>query len=166
MLRPPGVAKVDEGGDVDMRSTNLPDLIGGVLVAAAGLFVLIYGLAHYRIGTSHNMGPGYFPASLGGVTTAIGFLIIGMSFRLSSKIEQIGWRSAFWVFASVIGFITGMIWLGLLPAVMLTVILSSLADPDSRPLETVFLIVAACVGTWLIFTVGLGLTTPLLRMPF
>lgn len=149
-----------------MRHKNLPDMIGGVLVAAVGSFVLLYALTHYHMGSSHNMGPGYFPVSLGAVTAGTGLLIVLSSFRTSAEAEEIGWRSALWVFASIIGFIGGMMWFGLLPAVAVTVILSSFADPASRPLETIALIVAACVGTWLIFSVGLGLTTPLLRMPF
>lgn len=149
-----------------MRNGNPTDLIGGVLVALVGLFVCFYALAHYRIGTPQNMGPGYFPASLGGVTAVIGLVIVAMSFRVSASIPEIAWLSALWIFVSLIGFITGMIWFGMLPAVALTVIFSSFADKDSRPLETVFLIIAACIGTWLIFSVGLGLTAPLLRMPF
>jgi hypothetical protein len=149
-----------------MRNGNPVDLIGGILVALAGLFVLFYALAQYRLGTPQNMGPGYFPASLGSLTAVIGLVIIAMSFRVSASFPEIAWLSAFWIFVSIIGFIVGMIWLGMLPAVALTVIFSSLADRDSRPRETVLLVIAACVGTWLIFSVGLGLTAPPVRMPF
>jgi hypothetical protein len=149
-----------------MRNGNPVDLIGGILVALVGLFFLFYALAHYRLGAPQNMGPGYVPASFGTVTAVVGFVIIAMSFRVPGSFSEIAWLPAFWIFVSIIGFIAGMIWFGMLPAVALTVVFSSLADKESRPRETIFLIIAACVGTWLIFSVGLGLTAPLLRMPF
>jgi hypothetical protein len=145
---------------------SVPDLVGGLLVLALGLFVFLYAQEHYRIGTARSMGPGYFPAVLGLVTMSLGGLIVLAAFRRSEPLPEVAWRAALWVFAAILAFFLGMRWFGLVPAIFMTVVVSSLGDPDSRPLGTLLLAVAVSAFCWAVFSYGLGLPIPVFKVPF
>jgi hypothetical protein len=69
------------------------------------------------------------------------------------------------VLASIAGFALVLGQFGLIPAVVVGVGLAALGDRTSRPLPTLALAVAAALGCWLAFSVGLGLQMPGLRVP-
>jgi hypothetical protein len=68
-----------------------------------------------------------------------------------------------WVSASLVAFGLAFTWLGLVPAIILTVVIAAAADRTSRPLSAVLLGVGFAIGAWLIFRVGLNLPMPAFR---
>jgi hypothetical protein len=147
-----------------MRGGNLRDLVGGLLVAAIGLCFLA-GALEMRIGSAMEMGPGYFPMLIGGLVIALGLVIVAVSLARSGRVGEVDWRPMIAVLASIAGFALALGQFGLIPAVVVGVGLAALGDRTSRPLPTLVLAVAAALGSWLAFSVGLGLQMPGLRVP-
>jgi hypothetical protein len=147
-----------------MRRANLRDLVGGLLVAAVGLCFLV-GALNMRIGSAMEMGPGYFPMLVGGVVIALGLVIAAVSFARPGRIEEVEGRPMLAVFASIGGFALVLGQFGLIPAIVAGVGLAALGDRTSRPLPTLVLAVTVALGSWLAFSVGLGLPMPGLRVP-
>lgn len=144
---------------------NPKDTIGAALSFLAGLIWLVHGLS-YPMGSMVRMGSGFFPVLLGAVTIILsGFLLI-RAVTVEDSLEPVLWRPFAAICAALAAFGIVLLWFGLGPAIVATVLISSLADPSSRPLGTVVLAAVLTIGTWLIFIVGLGMTVPLFRAPF
>lgn len=148
-----------------MERFDIKDLLGGTAVSGLGLFVL-YNAFGYPMGTASSMGPGYFPALLGGITLVLGLLITVQSLFRRGALPKISWRPLLAVLGSVLLFVLLMRSFGLLPAIVATIGVSSLGDRQARLLSTLLLAAGCALGAWLIFDVGLGLSLPMLRVPF
>lgn len=147
-----------------MKSLNVRDIVGGLLVGAVGLYFLV-GALKMRLGSTLEMGPGYFPMMVGGLVLAFGIVIVVMALATSGRFEQLHWRPMLAVLASISGFALFVGQFGLIPAMAIGVALAALGDRTSRPAQTVVLAVVAALGAWLIFRVGLGLSMPGLKLP-
>lgn len=164
---------------VPLEGRNIPDkegvltvldrreLTGGLLVAATGAAIAIYGAAHYAMGSVVSMGPGMIPVAMG-VLLAIFGLIIALGARTAPrtrhsavKIEAPGV-----ILASVLAFALLISSFGLLPAVAGTVILATLAERPFRPMLSLKLAAGMTVIAWLIFVVAMRLSIPLIKWPF
>ena len=149
-----------------MNRKVMPEVTAGLAVFLLGLFVLLYTFRTYDLGTPRHMGPGFYPAVLGVVTMIIAGVIVFRSFQLASEWPRVPWRPAIAICASVLAFIYGLSWFGMVPAAFLTVGIAAFADRESSPIATVVLAVFTAVTTWLIFSVGLGMPIPAFRTPF
>lgn len=141
------------------------DLIGGLALLAIGVGFTLHAL-DLGIGTTRRMGAGYFPM-LGGLfvsTTAL--LIVLLSLRRTGTVERPAWRAFAGIVAAIGTFVVAMPWVGLLPAVVATVLVAATADGRSRPIAAVILGIGMAVAVWLVFLVGLGLPMRPYRMPF
>lgn len=140
------------------------DLLSGLaLLLVGGLFLW---LAHdLRIGSARRMGPGYFPMVLSYVLLGLGGILTVSSLRAAAPLPSAEWRSAIAVLVAIAAFAFGLAYLGLGPAIALTVIVSSMGDPRSTPLAILLLAAFMIVMCWLIFSVGLGMHLPLWRWP-
>lgn len=147
-----------------MTRLNFRDLVAGGLVIAIGLYFLA-GALDMRIGSAKEMGPGYFPMLVGGLTIALGLLVLVLSFATPARLEEAHWRPMISVLAAIAGFALMLDQFGLVPAMLAGVVLSSLGDPTARLFPTLLLACAAALGAWLIFRVGLGLQMPGLKPP-
>lgn len=142
-------------------------LAGGVaMLLFCGGFIL--ASQAYPMGTPRQMGPAYFPTLFGSLGVAVGLLLVIQALRrpLAAAAEPVAWRPLVAVLASIAAF--GLIFalFGLAPAVIATVLVSALADRDSRPLEAVLLGVGLAVACWLVFALLLRLPFPILRAPW
>ena len=153
-------------------TVNKVDLVGGLSLFALGAAILAIALT-YNIGSATRMGPGYFPMVLGGLMMVLAALIALAALRPQPAAPEpdaepvtVSWRPMIAVLLSIVGFMVGMAYGGLLPAVFLTVIISSLGDAKSRWLGIAVLCVALPFATWLIFSRGLGMPIPLIKVPF
>lgn len=147
-----------------MKRLNVRDIVGGLLVGAVGLYFLA-GALRMRLGSALEMGPGYFPMLVGGLTVALGVVMVVMAIVSSGRFESLHWRPMLAVLASVGGFALFVNWFGLIPAMAVGVALAALGDRTSRPVQTVVLAAGAAIGAWLIFRVGLDLQMPGLMWP-
>jgi hypothetical protein len=144
---------------------DLRDIIGGLLLAAIGLYFLM-GALDMRIGEARRMGPGYFPMVLGIVAMGIGALIAIPAFFRSGTLANVNWRPLVAVMASILAFALVMPRMGLLPAVFAAVVVASFGDPRSRLWQTALLAAGLAAAAWLVFIYGLGLPMIVYRAPF
>lgn len=140
---------------------------------AAGLLILLIGLAallivtDYNIGTARRMGPGYFPLILSGLLSLVGALIIVTGIKSKAKsLPNVSWRPMVVIFISLAGFMLGMSLGGLLPAIVLTIAISSMADKNSTWKDVAILTALVPLAAWLIFNQGLSLPIPFLEWRF
>lgn len=143
-----------------MPRVGIKDFVGGLLIAGFGLFVLLESLT-YPMGTASRMGPGYFPALLGGLAIALGFSVAVSGLFRPGEAPRIAWRPMLAVLGSILAFVLALRPLGLAAAVVLTVAVSSLGDRGAKPLGILVLAVSCTISAWLLFRVGLGLPIPL-----
>jgi len=145
------------------RRSALPDVAGGLMLLAIGAFFLA-GAFRYGIGTVTDMGPGYFPMLLGAATCALAAVVtVSALIGRAQAPDAPAWRPFLCVSAGIAAFGATIASLGLLPAAGLAVILAGLADRGARLGPTLALAAVVCLGSWLVFTVGLGLPMPLVR---
>lgn len=139
---------------------------GGVCILIGGFFGLS-ALTSLKIGTSTNMGPGYFPLTLAILLVAMGVYIAckalteqddGFRFDLSA----IPWRGTLLICLSpvILGLtIRGM---GLAPSIFLTAIVSAFASRAQTVKMAVLVSLALTIFCVLIFGVILKLPIPII----
>jgi len=142
-----------------MHTRDLHDLIGGALMAAAGVFFAVYG-QRYSFGETARMGPGYFPVVLGWMLAGLGAVVALQAWWRQGTPVVVQWRNLIWSIASLLVFAFGLQTLGVVAASFAAALLALV--PAALPLRT-RLIVSTVVTllTVLIFVVGLGMLLPL-----
>ena len=150
-----------------MASSSVRDqpafMLGLLYVLAGGGFAA--AAAWYEMGTLAYMGPGYFPFLLGVLLAGIGLLIILRAvFGRGIRVRLARWdpRSLLWMVGSVIVFGLTLQPLGLIIALVLLVVLSSLASHEftwKSALVNAFVMVVLNVGG---FVYGLSIPFPIL----
>lgn len=137
------------------------DLWAGLLLVLLGGAVLVQSQT-YGIGTLSQMGPGFFPATLGVLLMLIGALIAATSKHtgLLTKPSVKAWRGAGLVLLSVLAFVGIAAHLGLLPATFISVAIAGFAD-QRNPVRDVFVMATVLtVFCFLVFSWGLHLQLP------
>lgn len=148
-----------------MSSPDYRDIIGGLLLAALGVFIVLYS-RRYDLGTLSSMGPGYFPTVLGGLMALFGVMIALPAFFRSGDGLNINWRGYVFVVGSLMFFALALRPLGLLLTTAATVYLSSLASSALGIKGRLLLMACVLVVTYLVFVVGLSMRLPLLPRGF
>lgn len=142
-----------------MMAKARADLLAGGAFVAFGLVFAIGALAHLEVGSTLNMGPGYFPLALGILLVVLGILVMGEGLRAAEArpIGLIPWRAALLLVAALLFFGFTVRGLGLLPAVFVAMLLAALAARGSS-LKVVFGITAGLTALCIvIFVVALRL---------
>lgn len=130
----------------------------------AGLVFLGFGVGaiaiarHYPMGSAMRMGPGYFPAILGGLLILTGLALALRAFRLQG--DPVGtWavRPLLLVHGAVVAFALLVQPLGLVVATLALVVLSRLGGWDARAGEVAVLFVCLAGLAVGLFVYGLGL---------
>lgn len=142
-----------------LKTINKEDLISGLVIAGIGLFFFL-GALQYEVGSAANMGPGYLPMMVGGITTGLGFIILIGAFRGALPMPRLEFRPKLAVLTAITVFGLSFEATGLIPAVVLTSIIASLGDSDVRVLPMLILAVTVAIGSWLLFSIGLSLPFP------
>lgn len=147
---------------MSFRIRNEPDFYSGLLFSVIGL-AFCWLSTDYRVGSSAQMGPGYFPMVLGSILAAIGFFICARStaaFAVSERIPQMNMRIVLLVLVSVAAFAVLLRPAGLILAAGAMMLISSLASHETSwktTLITTVVLITACV---IIFIYGLKLPMP------
>lgn len=137
------------------------DMTAGALLLLLGAAVAWYTLENYRIGTVTRMGAGLLPLSLGVILGGLGlFLMIGGWFR-KGIIPEVRVLTPICVFGSIALFGLMIQPFGLLPSILASTTLASLAEKEFRPVRILVSGVILCAVAWGVFVAGIGLSIPL-----
>ena len=141
----------------------LKDILAGSAFIAFGVAFAGISLT-YDVGSTFDMGPGYFPLALGAALALIGVLIIAKGFIAGEgePISHIPWRSVALLTAAILFFGLTVRGLGLVPALLVTVALAGFSEPRAGVVWPIAISIGITVLSVLIFVVGLQLRLPLL----
>jgi len=137
------------------------DMTAGALLLLLGVAAAWYASENYRIGTVTRMGAGMVPMALGVMLSALGLvLVVGGWFR-KGVIPEVRVLTPICIFGSIAVFGLMIQPFGLLPAVMASTTVASLAEKEFRPLRILVSGVILSAVAWGIFVFGIGLSIPL-----
>lgn len=141
-------------------------LITGMLYMLIGVGALAIGLG-YATGTSARMGPGYFPVALGAILALLGLSVVISSVSRSATAERTGlptidWLSLFWITLSIVLFAITLRSLGMVIAITLLVLVSTVANTHRNWRHSVLCAVVMILLSVAIFIWGLGIALPVL----
>ncbi len=138
----------------------------------AGLLFLLLGIGFaiasrtYNMGDSARPGPGYFPFGLGVLLAIMGAFILFQALTIETDdgnpVGSFAWRPIGVITLSVVLFGLLLPKLGLVIALPILVIVSSMASHEFRWLTAVINAAVLTIFAWLVFVKGLGLTLPVL----
>jgi Tripartite tricarboxylate transporter TctB family len=128
------------------------NLIGGALSIAFGIFVLAIA-SRYPMGSLLRMGPGFFPCIIASLILLLGIalFISGLRVRLDAAPVKIQWRSVLAIASGVILFAVSLERIGLVPATLALVLVSSLAEPGWKLGRAAILAVVVTALVYLLF---------------
>ncbi len=145
-----------------MQIKNHRDFWAGLLFIVTGVLFMVLS-RQYQLGTAAKMGPGYFPTILGGLMALLGLLVMLPSFK-GPKVEvsKIDIRMILFVLVAVAVFALALPKLGMIVAVFLLILISSLASHEFNLKTTLISAVVLLAFSWLVFVKGLELQFPFL----
>jgi hypothetical protein len=138
------------------------DVHAGLTFVGFGLAFALGALA-YDIGDPVRMGPGFFPLIVGVLLAILGVLIAVTRSSETDDAELTAppWRAAGLILGAILIFGLTVRGLGLVPSIVLTALLASLASQQTRLPVAVLLAVALTVVSVAIFVVALSVRLPL-----
>lgn len=138
-----------------------PDILGGLALAVIGALACGWALLHYDPGTLRQMGPGFFPAVLGGLLAILGLIVALPALGRAGEARRFDFASATAVLSAILIFGFGLRYLGLAGATFASVLVASLAAPHPGWTWRIALALAVTALTVLVFSYGLRMTLPL-----
>jgi hypothetical protein len=128
-----------------------------------GLLALYFG-QKLALGTPVRMGPGYVPRMLSLILLGLGALVCIIAVVSGSDpVERPKWKPITLVTLGIVCFALLFERAGLIPALIVLVMISSLAGEEFKLIEVLGNIVALSVLCTLVFKVGLGMNIYILR---
>lgn len=145
-----------------MRIKSPTDFWTGVLFGGFGLFVSLYAVTQYKLGTAVRMGPGYFPTWIGALVALLGLVLVVRSLRLDGPpLPRMQLRPIVLILGASVAFGYLLKPLGLIIATLLLVIASAFGGHEFRWREVLPLAIGLAVFSFAVFVYGLGLPFPL-----
>jgi hypothetical protein len=137
---------------------NHKDLGAGLLFVAIGTVAVITA-SGYSIGSTRQMGPGYFPVLLGGVLIVLGAAIglRGLWTSQAAALPTVRFRPLLLLTLSILAFAFMIERFGLIPAIVAAVLVSCLGGDEFKLREAAPLAAFLAAASVLLFHVGLGL---------
>ncbi len=149
-----------------MRRVDYRDLIGGVLITTAGAASMYHSLTAFSVGTAARMGPGYFPALVGGLLMLCGIMILIPALLREGPMPIFEWRPLLWISLSMLAFALLVLPFGLVPAIIAQTILAGISDCKLSWRGSLLLAGGLSVGATLVFKFGLGVILPTFAWPW
>ena len=146
-----------------MKIRSYKDFWAGIMFAGFGIFFFGFG-SRYTLGSTANMGPGYFPTVLGTLLLVLGVAIVFTSVgrkAYSDKVDNFSLRVLALVLGPVVLFGLLLNSLGLLVCLVLLVIISSFASHEFRWKATLLNALTLTALSYVIFVWALKLQFPL-----
>lgn len=141
------------------------DLLAGAALLAFGVSTVAIA-SQYPFGTAARMGPGFFPTVLGALLCLVAIVIAGRS--LIGQAEMIdraslqSLKAPFFICAAMLSFGILLRPLGIVAAILVSVLLSTLAAPGYGWKPALATAVSLAMGSALVFVVLLRLPIPIL----
>lgn len=140
---------------------NKKDLGAALVFALIAGFFAIDSVRTLRIGSTLQMGPGYFPLALSIVLFAIVVVILIRAFRVEDvSFGTWPWRAIFLIILGPILFSVSIRGLGLVPSAFLVALITSFASRRMTPLFAIVLAASISLFCWAVFVWGIGLPMP------
>lgn len=147
-----------------MKIKSQRDFFSGLMFVVVGV-VFAVGATNYSMGTPARPGAGYFPLILSVLMAFLGAVVLFKSLTIETEggdpIGAIAWRPLIVIVLSIAVFGATINRLGLVLAVPILIMISSLAGDEFKWLGVLLNSVVLTVFSWLIFVYGLKLTIPL-----
>jgi hypothetical protein len=140
----------------------LKDTLAGMTFVALGVAFAI-GATTYEIGSTLQMGPGYFPLVLGGLLVVLGGTIVAKGFldQAGEDIGTIPWRALGLVLGAVLFFGLTIRGLGLVPSVFIAALMSAFASQRTGVVMAIAIAVGLTILCVVVFVLALSLRLPL-----
>jgi hypothetical protein len=149
-----------------MLKRDYRDMSAGGLLIAGGLTLALYSAANYDLGTARQMGPGMFPTGLGYLIAFFGVVLFIQAMFRTGTMPEIRLWSPLFVLAGTAAFALMIRPFGMIPAIIATTFISSIAEKRFRPVSLVLLPAFLCLLSYLIFSLALRMPIPMFRWPF
>lgn len=151
------------GGTNSVNRFLTKDFLSGVMFVAFGMVTLYFG-QNLAIGTAVRMGPGYVPRMLSMILLGLGLLICILALvNGGEEVEKPKWKPITLVTIGIVCFGLLLERAGLLPALAVLILISSLAGEEFKLLEVIGNIVVLSILCVVVFKVGLGMNIAVLE---
>lgn len=145
-----------------MKIKGPKEFWAGLMFIAFGLFFLIGSLINYHMGSAVRMGPGYFPAVLGGILAVLGaFVLIDAFVEEGPRIPRFHFRPLIYILVACLAFAYLLKPLGLIGATAALVYISAFGGHEFNWKEVTILTVVLVIFSVLVFVKGLTLPFPI-----
>ncbi len=139
------------------------DFLSGAMFIAFGLLALYFG-QNLALGTTVRMGPGYVPRMLALIMMSLGGLICVVAlFTKGEPVEGIKWKPITLVTIGIVCFALLFERAGLLPALIVLVVVSSLGGEEFKLTEVIGNVVVLAIICTVVFKIGLGMNISIVQ---
>lgn len=144
------------------RVTGLKDLLAGLIFVVVGIGTFVLA-RDYEIGSATEMGPGYFPAAVGLVLTAIGAAAIvrGVTRKTPDPITPHRLEPLVLIFVGILAFSFLLESVGLVLASAALIGIACFRRIRERPLEVLAIYAGLTAFSAIVFVYLLGMQLPL-----
>ncbi|MCI5111235.1 MAG: tripartite tricarboxylate transporter TctB family protein [Marivita sp.] len=146
-----------------MHRDRLISQIGPALMLLVGLGFVFGSVTTLELGSARRMGPGAFPAIVGALLSVLALITLVRNLRYPMGWDRPDPISVFAVAGGVAAFAFLTPLLGVLPAVIVSVLTTASAVPQFRWPGRVVLAFCVAGAVWLVFVKGLGIPLPTIR---
>ena len=147
-----------------MRIKNQRDFWSATMFVVIGVAFAL-GALTYNFGSSARPGPAYFPFGLGVLLAILGSVTLFESLTTDTDdgapVGRFAWKPLLTILGAVALFGIALPRLGMVIALPLLVVVSSLASDEFSWTATLINSAVLTLGSWVIFVWGLHLTIPL-----
>jgi hypothetical protein len=146
----------------EMRIKSPKNFWAGLMFIAFGLFAMVGALVSYQVGTAVRMGPGYFPAVLGGILAVLGVLTLLESVVVEGlKVPTLSIRPLLLISVGLVIYGYSLKYVGLMIATALLVFVSAAGGHEFKWKEVALLSAVLIAFSVLVFVKGLALPFPI-----
>jgi putative tricarboxylic transport membrane protein len=144
-----------------MRIRSPKDFWSGLFFIAVALAFILLS-QRYSMGDMHRMGPALFPTLVASLLAILGLVIALQAFATDGPpVPSLHARPILISLCAIALFGVVLAHFGLLAAIAVLVVVGAVASQESRPLETIGLVIALMVFSAAVFVWLLGLPIPL-----
>jgi hypothetical protein len=139
------------------------DAVSGLMFLTVAIFVCVSTLLQLDVGSLAQMGPGFFPLALGIILAAIGVMVLLGAEPDESRQLPVNWRAVILIGGAPVAFGLTVRTLGLVPALLISVGMATLASARIRPLNAALIILGVTVFCIGVFKFGVGMPYDLIN---